>query len=79
LTDDGGMNFGSRLSEKTATLAFTHRTTAAANPPDDWLHRSAAKFRAALLLQVPVGYQDKAGFHSGQPPAGNYASYGFGE
>jgi hypothetical protein len=81
LTDDGGMNFGSRLSEKSAALAFTERTSPdAANPPDDWLQRSTARFRAAITLQIPVGFQDEKGFHSGEPAVmRNYGSYGFGE
>jgi len=75
------MNFGSRLSEKSAALALTERTVAScpANPTDDWLHRSTARFRAAIMLQVPVGFQDRQGFHSGQPAITNFGSSSLSE
>jgi hypothetical protein len=70
------MNFGSRLSEKSAALALTERAVASFpdNTPDDWLRRSTARFRAAIMLQVPVGFQDRQGFHSGQPALTNFGS-----
>jgi len=59
------MNFGRRLSEKcaTATLAQEDETFTGSRQHDDWLHKAAAQFRLAITLQIPVGYQDEAGFH----------------
>ena len=31
------------------------------------LHQAAARFRSAITLQVPVGYEDEQGFHYGAP------------
>ena len=63
------MNFGRQESEKcaTATLARNGETFTGSSHHDDWLHQAAARFRSAITLQIPVGYQDEAGFHCGQP------------
>ena len=61
------MNFGRQVSEKSAaaTLAREGETFTGTSQSDDWLHQAAAHFRSAITLQVPVGYQDEAGFHYG--------------
>jgi hypothetical protein len=61
------MNFGRRLSEKcaTATLAQNDETFTGSSQRDDWLRKAAVRFRSAMTLQVPVGYEDEAGFHYG--------------
>ena len=61
------MNCGPRLSGKcaTATLVRSNETFPGSSQHDDWLHKAAARFRLAMTLQVPVGYEDEAGFHYG--------------
>jgi hypothetical protein len=61
------MNFGRQASEKcaAATLAQNGGTFTGSGQHDDWLHSATARFRAAITLQIPVGYQDETGFHYG--------------
>jgi len=33
----------------------------------DWLSRTASQLRLGRILRVPVGYEDEAGFHCGEP------------
>jgi hypothetical protein len=33
------------------------------------LHEIAAKLRKAIRIEVPIGYQDETGFHTGVAPA----------
>jgi len=35
------------------------------------LQRIAAVWHAAISFLVPIGYEDKSGFHYGEPPAEN--------
>ena len=64
------MNYGRRSSEKcaAATLTRNDETSAGSGQQDGWLLQAAARFRLAITLQIPVGYQDAAGFHYGQLP-----------
>ena len=63
------MNFGRQESEKcaAATLAQGGETFTGTSQHDDWLRQAAERFRLAITLQIPVGYQDETGFHYGQP------------
>jgi hypothetical protein len=65
------MNFGRRLSEKYAagTSARKDETFTGSSQHDDWLRQVAARFRSAITLQIPVGYEDETGFHQ-VPPNG---------
>jgi len=65
------MNFGRRLSEKCAavTLAQKAETFTGSSQHDDWLRKAAERFRSAITLRIPVGYQDETGFHH-IPPHG---------
>jgi len=63
------MNFGRRSSEKCAAAPtmWASTTFTGGNRADDWLQEAAARFRSAITLQIPVGYQDANGFHQGIP------------
>jgi hypothetical protein len=41
--------------------------TATSTGHQDWLHEATARFRSAITLQIPIGFQDRDGFHSGLP------------
>jgi len=60
------MNFGRRSSGKCAVAPTVWNN---ATFTCDWLREAAARFRLAIALQVPVGYQDATGFHQGVPHA----------
>jgi len=63
------MNFGRRSSEKCAAAPaiWSNEMFTGDNRTDDWLCQTAARFRSAITLQIPVGYQDATGFHRGVP------------
>jgi hypothetical protein len=61
------MSIGCHVSNKSASPLATAR---ADRRPElqasaDWLDRLARQFRAAMIFQIPVGFQDEAGFHCG--------------
>jgi hypothetical protein len=62
------MNFGRRLTERCAATVTARKdeTFTGSGEPDAWLRQAAARFRSAITLQIPVGYQDETGFHCAQ-------------
>jgi hypothetical protein len=63
------MNIGCQISEESASRLATARLDRAPAAYDDadWLDRAATQFRLAMTLQIPVGFEDEAGFHYGVP------------
>jgi hypothetical protein len=63
--DSQGMNFGRCSTERCAATVTARKdeTFTSTGHPDDWLHKAAARFRSAITLQIPVGYEDETGFH----------------
>ena len=57
-------NHSSEKSGATA-LARNEGTFTGTSRQDDWLHQAAARFRSAITLRIPVGYQDETGFNYG--------------
>jgi hypothetical protein len=64
------MNFGCSRSQKVAAPAaatsFSSELPSAATTID-WLKQATATLVSIIHLEVPVGYQDEAGFHQGSP------------
>jgi ABC-type antimicrobial peptide transport system ATPase subunit len=75
------MNLGSRLTENCAAplSGGRHESLPTRSADDDWLHRSAWKFRQAITLRVPVGFQDAEGFHCLCPTSGENSNAAFTE
>jgi len=44
------------------------------SPKQSWLKRLRARWNAALDALIPMGYEDKAGFHYGSKPAVGFHS-----
>jgi len=64
------MNFGCSSSQKVAAPAATTSSSSqlhAAATTIDWLKQANATLVSIIHLDVPIGYQDEAGFHSGSP------------
>lgn len=61
------MNIGCQTTGGNVSCVATARfdREAAAKNSSDWLDRAAARFRLAMTLQIPVGYEDEEGFHCG--------------
>jgi hypothetical protein len=69
LHDTAHMNFDGQASNGSASVMATaryDRGPAGANASDS-LMSIARQFRLAMIFKIPVGYQDKKGFHRGQP------------
>jgi hypothetical protein len=59
------MSFGSPAMEKSGRQAVPQSCGSATVA--DSCRTGAALFSLAMILQIPVGYQDDAGFHCGEP------------
>ena len=61
------MVFENHSSEKSGATALARNdgTFTGTSRQDNWLHEVAARFRSAITLQIPVGYQDATGFNYG--------------
>jgi len=54
---------GENSEAATGPSATTTAYRGVAGESNVWLDRLTARFRAAILFQVPVGYEDEDGFH----------------
>lgn len=65
------MNIGCPVSKKNLNRLATARLDREPEVQSqaDWLVRAARQLRAALSLQIPVGFQDDTGFYCGDPQA----------
>jgi len=61
------MSIACHVSNKRANHLATARADRGpeVQASSDWLDRIARQVRAAMIFQIPVGFQDEAGFHCG--------------
>ena len=57
------MNRGCHTSETPSKSPARFDHAFAQTNEGQWLDRAVAQFLAAISFQIPVGYQDEAGFH----------------
>jgi len=68
------MSFGKASETSTSRLAtarYDHRESAGKSVAES-LGRIASRFGMAMVLRVPVGYEDATGFHCGTPQGGEF-------
>jgi hypothetical protein len=69
LPDSWSMNVGGEDANENAGRMATARAdqSSTSEAKSDWLSRTTGTLRLGTILQVPVGYEDEAGFHCGEP------------